>query len=101
MDDPVTQSNKRGFVTFATSGPDSRTTQIFINFGDNSRLDSEGFAPFGKVIEGMENVDAINSEYGESPQQPSIESDGNAYLNHNFPELDYVKKMSIVSETTE
>lgn len=101
QDDPVTQSNERSYVTFATSGTDSRTTQVFINFGDNSRLDSEGFAPFGKVIEGMENVDTINSKYRESPKQPSIQAGGNAYLQQNFPELDFVKKMSIVSETTE
>jgi peptidyl-prolyl cis-trans isomerase A (cyclophilin A) len=94
-DDPVTQSNKR----FATSGPDSRTTQLFINFGDNASLDSQGFAPFGKVIEGMEHVDVINAEYGESPNQGSIKSEGNAYLNQRFPKLDYIKKMSIVSET--
>lgn len=100
-DDPVTQSNMRSYVTFATSGPDRRTTQIFINYGDNSRLDPDGFAPFGKVIEGMENVDAINPMYGESPQQPSIGSGGNAYLQRSFPELDFVKKMSILSETVE
>ncbi len=100
-DDPVTQSNKRSYVTFATSGPDSRTTQIFINFDDNSNLDGQGFAPFGKVIEGMENVDAINPIYLESPQQPGIESGGNAYLQERFPELDYVKKMSVVSEVAE
>ena len=100
-DDAVTESNKRSYVTFATSGPDSRTTQIFINFGDNSSLDGQGFAPFGKVIEGMENVDAIESKYGESPQQPKIESEGNAYLQQSFPDLDFVKKMSILSEVTE
>ena len=98
-DDTVTQSNKRSYVTFATSGPNSRTTQLFINFGDNASLDGQGFAPFGKVIEGMEHVDAINAEYGESPQQGSIKSNGNAYLNQEFPKLDYIKKMSIVSET--
>lgn len=101
QDDPVTQSNKQGYVTFATSGADSRTTQVFINFGDNSFLDSQGFAPFGKVIEGMEHVDAINSKYGESPDQGSIKADGNAYLQRSFPELDFVKKMSVVSETKE
>ncbi len=100
-DDTVTESNKKGYVTFATSGMDTRTTQIFISFDDNSFLDGQGFAPFGKVIEGMENVDAINPMYGESPQQPSIEGGGNAYLQQNFPELDFVKKMSIVSETIE
>jgi len=100
-DDPVMQSNKRGFVTFATSGANRRTTQIFINFGDNSSLDSDGFAPFGKVIKGMENVDAIESKYGELPQQPSIGLGGNVYLQQNFPELDHVNKMSILSETVE
>ena len=98
-DDAVTQSNKRSYVTFATSGKNSRTTQLFINFADNASLDGQGFAPFGKVIEGMEHVDAINAQYGESPQQGSIKSSGNAYLNQEFPKLDYVKKMSIVSET--
>ena len=98
-DDAVTQSNKRSYLTFATSGPDSRTTQLFINFGDNATLDGQGFAPFGKVIEGMEHVDAINAEYRESPQQGKIESYGNAYLNLEFPKLDYIRKMSIVSET--
>jgi len=100
-DDTVTQSNERSYVTFATSGPNSRTTQLFINFGDNASLDGQGFAPFGKVIEGMEQVDAINAQYGESPQQGSIKSNGNAYLNQEFPKLDYIKKMSIVSETKE
>ena len=98
-DDAVTQSNKRSYVTFATSGKNSRTTQLFINFADNASLDGQGFAPFGKVIEGMEHVDAINAQYGESPQQDSIKSSGNAYLNQEFPKLDYIKKMSIVSET--
>ena len=100
-DDSVTQSNKRSYVTFATSGPDSRTTQIFINFNDNSSLDGQGFAPFGKVIEGMENVDAIDSKYGESPNQGRIKGGGNAYLQQSFPDLDFVKKMSIVSESAE
>ena len=100
-DDAVKESNKRGFVTFATSGKHSRTTQIFINFSDNSRLDSMGFAPFGKVTEGMEHVDAINPKYGESPDQMSIKDRGNAYLQQNFPDLDYVKKMTIVSEASE
>jgi cyclophilin family peptidyl-prolyl cis-trans isomerase len=101
QDDTVTQSNKKGYVTFATSGKDSRTTQIFINFDDNSFLDAQDFAPFGMVIDGMQNVDAINSKYGETPDQGSIQSSGNAYLQQSFPELDFVKKMSIVSETTE
>ena len=99
-DDAVKESNVRGHVTFATSGPNSRTTQIFISYGDNKFLDSDGFSPFGKVIEGMDHVDAINSKYGESPDQGRLTNAGNDYLNESFPELDYVKKMSIVGEPT-
>ena len=84
-DDPVTQSNKRGFVTFATSGPNSRTTQLFINFGDNSFLDKDGFAPFGQVVSGMEVVDKINAEHRQTPNQMLIQSQGNAYLAQAFP----------------
>jgi peptidyl-prolyl cis-trans isomerase A (cyclophilin A) len=93
-DDPVTQSNTRGFITFATAGRNSRTTQVFINYRDNSRLDGDGFAPFGQVISGMEVVDKINAEYREQPLQELIQSQGNAYLN-KFPKLDYIKKASI------
>ena len=97
-DDRVTQSNQRGYVTFAKTGlPDSRSTQLFINYGDNSFLDQQGFAPVGVVVEGMDVVDSINSEYGETPQQPLIQSRGNAYLNREFPNLDYVKKATIIS----
>ena len=100
-DDAVKESNVRGYVTFAKTGaPNSRTTQIFISYGDNKFLDSDGFSPFGKVTEGMDHVDAINSKYGESPEQGRIEQIGNDYLKQSFPELDYVKKMSIMSEPT-
>jgi cyclophilin family peptidyl-prolyl cis-trans isomerase len=85
-------------MSFASRGPDTRTTQLFINFKDNSRLDGLGFAPFAEVVEGMEVVDKINSQYGENPQQPSIEAKGNAYLNAKFPKLDYIKKATIVTE---
>jgi len=95
QDDPVTQSNVRGFISFATRGPNTRTTQLFINFGDNARLDSMGFAPFGKVIEGMEIVDQIYSGYGETPQQGMIETQGNAYLKAQFPQLDYIKTTKV------
>lgn len=99
-DDPVKQSNQRGYVTFAKTGlPNSRTTQIFISYADNSFLDDQGFAPFGHVTAGLKNVDKINPKHGESPQQDMITSSGNAYLNRAFPDLDYVKKMTIVSET--
>lgn len=98
-DDPVTKSNTRGFITFATSGRNSRTSQLFINYGDNSRLDAMGFAPFGQVVEGMDVVDAINSQYGERPDQGSIQSSGNAYLNKSFPKLDYIRMARVVNNT--
>ena len=95
-DDPARQSNKRGFITFATSGPNTRSTQIFINYSDNSFLDSQGFAPFGRVVEGIEIVDKINAQYREQPNQGRIQSEGNAYLTKEFPKMDYVKKATIV-----
>jgi peptidyl-prolyl cis-trans isomerase A (cyclophilin A) len=98
-DDPVTQSNIRSYVTFAMTGqPNSRTTQIFINYRDNSGLDAQGFAPFGRVIEGMNVVDSLFAEYAERPSgnQPLIQSQGNAYLNREFPRLDFIKSASIL-----
>jgi peptidyl-prolyl cis-trans isomerase A (cyclophilin A) len=94
-DEPVKQSNKRGTITFATAGPNTRTTQVFINFNDNASLDSQGFAPFGEVASGMAAVEKINAEYGEQPVQPVIQRQGNAYLVKAFPRLDYVKKATI------
>lgn len=94
-DDPVTQSNKRGNITFATAGPNTRTTQVFINFKDNAGLDRQGFAPFGQVISGMNIVDAMYAGYGESPDQSLIQAQGNAYLTKSFANLDYVKKATI------
>ncbi len=97
-DDPVTQKNLRGTLTFATSGPNSRTTQLFISLKNNSSsLDGMGFSPFGRVVSGMEFVDEITSEYGERPQQGAIESEGNAYLKREFPNLDYVKTATVDS----
>jgi cyclophilin family peptidyl-prolyl cis-trans isomerase len=96
-DDPVKQSNVRGMVTFATSGPDSRTTQVFINFKDNSRLDGMGFAPFGQVVQGLSVVDSLYSGYGEGaprgmgPDQGRAQGEGNVYLRSSFPRLDFVK----------
>jgi peptidyl-prolyl cis-trans isomerase A (cyclophilin A) len=95
-DDPVTQSNKRGTLTFATSGPDSRTTQLFISLKDNATsLDGQGFSPFARVVSGMQYIDEITSEYGERPQQGTIEREGNSYLKRDFPNLDYVKAAMI------
>jgi len=95
-DDLVKQSNTRGYITYAqSSAPNSRSTQLFINFKDNSFLDNQKFAPFGKVISGMDVVDKINSTYGEKPDQSVIQTQGNAYLNKNFPKLDYIKTATI------
>jgi peptidyl-prolyl cis-trans isomerase A (cyclophilin A) len=95
-DDPLVASNSRGFITYAMAGPDTRTSQLFINFKDNSFLDSKGFPPFGRVIEGMDVVDSINAEYGEQPSQGAIQSEGNEYLKENFPNLDYIKSVKLV-----
>jgi peptidyl-prolyl cis-trans isomerase A (cyclophilin A) len=94
-DDPVTQSNKRGTVVFATAGPNTRTTQLFINFADNGGLDGRGFAPFGTVVSGMEVVDKINPQYGQDPDRGRIQMEGNAYLNKDFPKLDFIKSATI------
>lgn len=99
LDDPVLKSNTRGYITFAkTQRPNSRSSQVFINFGDNSRLDADGFAPFGKVIEGMEAVDGICSEYGETPDQGMVRMGGKKYLESKFPMLDYITTTTLVKD---
>lgn len=95
-DDPVTQTNRRGTITFATAGPNSRTTQVFINYGNNARLDRDGFAPFGEVITGMDVVDKINPQHRQQPDQERIQSQGNRYLMKAFPKLDVIKRATIV-----
>jgi len=96
-DDPVTQSNTKGMLTFASRGPDTRTCQLFINLADNARLDDLGFAPFAKVVEGMPVVEKITSQYAERPQQGLIQEQGNAYLKKAFPKMDHIKKATIVT----
>jgi len=103
LDDPVKQSNQRGFITYAASrAQNSRTTQMFINYTNNARLDNMRFAPFGRVIQGMDVVDILHADYGDGaprgrgPNQARIESQGNQYLREAFPLLDYIKSATLV-----
>jgi peptidyl-prolyl cis-trans isomerase A (cyclophilin A) len=99
-DDPVTQSNKRGYLTFATSGPNTRTTQVFINFKDNARLDGMGFAPFGVVEgDGMKVVDMFYDQYGDNagPDQAKIETLGKPYIDKGWPKLDTIKSATLLT----
>ena len=101
-DDPVHRANLRGFVSFATAGPNTRTTQLFVNLGNNGRLDRLGFAPVGRVVLGMENVDSLYGGYGEGapagrgPDQDRIAAEGNRYLAANFPKLDVIDSARVV-----
>jgi len=105
VDDPVKESNTRGTITYATSGPGTRTTQVFINLADNSRmLDGQGFAPFGKVVEGMDVVDQLYGGYRDGPprdsgpDQAKVEAQGNQYLDAHYPKLDSIKTATIVQK---
>src|SRR6266852_5562314 len=107
-DDPVKQSNKMNFVTFATAGPNTRTTQLFINLVDNSRLDKDGFAPFGKVTEGINVVEMLYEGYGEipamggpGPEPGDIERLGKAYIDKSFPKLDSIKSTTLIEPPPE
>jgi len=101
-DDSVKQSNQKGFVTYAMGGPNTRTTQIFINLNDNKRLDPLGFAPIGRVIEGMDVVEILYTGYGDGPprgkgpEQEKIRKQGDAYLKPGFPLLDYVTRTKLI-----
>lgn len=90
-DDSVSHSNTRGTVSFATEGPSTRAHQIFVNTGENGRLDRLGFTPIGQVVDGLAIVDSLNAQYGEQPEQHFIMTMGNSYLSRLFPKLDYVK----------
>ena len=98
--DPVVKTNSRGTLTFAQAGsPDSRTTQLFVNLGDNSQLDKMGFSPICDVTgDGMSTLDRVNGQYGEAPsgQQSRIQRDGNAFLRSEFPALDYIASGSVL-----
>ena len=102
-DDPVRQSNNRGTIAYAMTGPNTRTTQLYINISENSRLDADGFSPIGRVVEGMEIVDQLYSGYGEDAgggmrggKQGKIFEEGNTHLDREFPKLDKLVKACIV-----
>ena len=96
-DDPVVLSNTLGSIAFATAGPNTRTTQVYINLGDNSSLDGQGFAPFGNVTSGYSVVSRLYSGYGQTPDQGTIYAQGDAYLKKSFPLLDYTLATRIVA----
>jgi peptidyl-prolyl cis-trans isomerase A (cyclophilin A) len=98
QDDPVRHSNVRGTISFASRGPNTRTTQLFINLRDNSPYDRLGFSPFAEIVSGMEIVDQLYAGYEERPEQPLIDEEGNTYLTRAFPDLDYILKTTILPE---
>ena len=97
-DDPVVFSNRKGTICFATSGENTRTSQLFINLKDNENLDGLGFAAFGRVNKGLKHIEAINDEYGQTPNQGLIQDQGNEYLIKEFPNMDYIKKAYVVEK---
>jgi len=97
-DDPAGMTNSPATICYATNGPESRTTQVFINLGNNARLDNQGFTPFGRVTEGMSVVASLYAGYGEGPNQGRIRAEGNAYLEREFPRLDYIKRASFIEQ---
>src|SRR3989442_10442869 len=97
-DDPVRHTKRRGTVTFASAGPNTRTTQLFINLADNARLDALGFSPIGQVAEGLGIVDSLYGQYGERPSQDSIRLQGDPYLTRAYPNLDRIRAATIVRE---
>src|SRR5260370_30737146 len=105
-DDPVVQSNHRGYITYAMAGPNTRTTQLFINYGNNERLDRDGFAPFGMVTNGMEVVDKLYGGYregapgGRRPSQDMIGARGRPYLSQTFPQLDTIQNAAVVTSSS-
>jgi peptidyl-prolyl cis-trans isomerase A (cyclophilin A) len=104
VDDPVTHGNARGTVAFAKGGPNSRTTEVFVNLRDNAALDDRGFAPFGEVVEGMDVVDGFYDGYGdgpprgEGPYQAQVQVQGNAYLDESFPELTRIVRATVEAD---
>jgi homoserine O-acetyltransferase len=106
-DDPVKQTNARGTLAYAMTGPGTRSTQIYINLKDNPHLDEQGFAPFGRIVEGIDVIDQLYAGYDETAgggmragRQGPIEKDGNAYLDRNFPLLDFIRRARVVKTVT-
>ena len=103
QDDPVVESNKPGYISYAMAGPNTRTSQMFINFGNNARLDGMGFSPFAKVSDGMSVVNSLYSGYGEGapsgmgPDQGRVQTQGNTYLKAEFPKMDYIKSADLLN----